>query len=432
MSIIKRIVTSEVEGRNLSDFYGDNSYSFDTAGRINYYGRAKMGPVIEPGILYGSNADSGDGYGYNTIKLIPHAPDGQSYDDRYLIIDPTAPNHIHIRAGGIQDASNAQLFLGAEKNHVRVDDNNKEVVISSKQNQTVQAVLNVNDISNDYLLFNDIVPVVAYSGWYIEVNGIKYYVNDVIYPTEGQTQAYVPGAPLQSQGVYNMFSPEETNEWQFESNGVLYGPAEDGQLEVAGIRGESGHPTMFIGPDSIVLDGNNGEFLNDPSNPDNQIARIADLTEDSGKAFQSVQWSPNFEATGLVFSGSGTTYPTYNSYYVKQGQLVSFWITIDLSTVTAFGTGQLKTALPFAPLAGTMNHFSGWVFVDETANPDLAGHIILNADHLPNTTVLDLHYLKQDGGANSPVMEAMLIQGTPVTLTTNTNIYINGTYIAAS
>jgi hypothetical protein len=222
------------------------------------------------------------------------------------------------------------------------------------------------------------------------------------------------------------------HDWVFNSNGVLYGPAEDSHIEVAGIRGENGHPTMFIGPDSIVLDGNNGEFLNDPSNPDNQIARIADLTEDSGTAFQSVQWTPNFEATGLVFSGSGATYPTYNSYYVKQGQLVSFWITIDLSTVTNFGTGQLKTALPFAPLAGTMNHFSGWVFVDETANPDLAGHIILNADHLSNTTVLDLHYIKQQGGANSPVMEAMLIQGTPVTLTTNTNIYINGTYIAAS
>ena len=121
MSKINKIVTSEVEGRNLSDFYGDNSYSFDTAGRINYYGTGKMGPVIQPGILYGSNADSGDGYGYNTIKLIPHAPDGQSYDDRYLIIDPTAPNHIHIRAGGTQDASNAELILGGEKNFVKIN-----------------------------------------------------------------------------------------------------------------------------------------------------------------------------------------------------------------------------------------------------------------------------------------------------------------------
>jgi len=221
--------------------------------------------------------------------------------------------------------------------------------------------------------------------------------------------------------------------WRMDGgDGYLYGPGANSELKVIGLMGEATVPLFITSGDSVVLNGTNGEYLNDSSNPDSQIATVGDLSEDSGRAFQSVQWTPNFEATGLVFSGSGTTYPTYNSYYVKQGQLVSFWITIDLSTVTNFGTGQLKTALPFAPLAGTMNHFSGWVFVDETANPDLAGHIILNADHLANTTVLDLHYIKQQGGANSPVMEAMLKQNTPVVLTTNTNIYVNGTYIAAS
>jgi len=158
---------------------------------------------------------------------------------------------------------------------------------------------------------------------------------------------------------------------------------------------------------------------------------IAAPGADADVSFQSVRWTPNFTATGLTFTGSGDTHPTYNSHYVKQGQLVSFWIAVDCSTVTNFGTGQLNLELPFAPLAGTMNHFSGWVFVDETANPDLAGHIIVNADHLPNTQTLDLHYIKQQGGANSPVMEAMLKQNTPVVLTTNTNIYVNGTYISA-
>lgn len=131
MSRVKKIVTSEIEGRNLSDFYGDNSYSFDSTGQINYYGENKMGPVIEPGIVYGSNADSGDGYGYNTLKLVPHSPDGYINDDRYLVIDPTAPNHIHIRAGGIQDASNAELILGAEQANVKVLDSTHEVQINT-------------------------------------------------------------------------------------------------------------------------------------------------------------------------------------------------------------------------------------------------------------------------------------------------------------
>lgn len=163
--------------------------------------------------------------------------------------------------------------------------------------------------------------------------------------------------------------------------------------------------------------------------PDNTVQTTA---YNPSLQLQSVRWTPSFTATGLTFTGSGATHPTYNSYYVKHGQLVSFWIAVDCSTVTSFGTGQLNLELPFAPLAGTMNHFSGWVFVDETANPDLAGHIIVNADHLPNTQTLDLHYIKQSGGANSPVMEAMLTQNTPVVLTTATNIYVNGTYIAAS
>lgn len=136
MSRIKRIVTSEIEGRNLNDFYGDNSYSIDSNGTINYYGQNKMGPVIEPGIVYGSNADSGDGYGYNTIKLVPHAPNGEINDDRYLIIDPTAPNHIHIRAGGTQDNSNAELILGAEQTNIKVTDYNKNVQVNTYNSGT--------------------------------------------------------------------------------------------------------------------------------------------------------------------------------------------------------------------------------------------------------------------------------------------------------
>jgi hypothetical protein len=63
---------------------------------------------------------SGDGFGYSTIEL---KPDTDTSADQFIIIDPTAPSHIHIRAGGTQDSSQAQLFLGGEKNYVRVTDN---------------------------------------------------------------------------------------------------------------------------------------------------------------------------------------------------------------------------------------------------------------------------------------------------------------------
>ena len=183
----------------------------------------------------------------------------------------------------------------------------------------------------------------------------------------------------------------------------------------------------------ITLNGDGGEYLNSVE-PGNQIATVSDISTAVGVGGNGevVRYTPTFEATGLEFTGTAETHPTYNSHYVKNGRMVTFFIEIDMATVTNFGTGQYKTALPFAPLAGTMNHFASWCLVDETANPDNAGHAILQADHLANTSVLDLHYIKQSGGANSPVMEAMFKQGSPVTLTTATHVYINGTYITAA
>jgi hypothetical protein len=143
-----------------------------------------------------------------------------------------------------------------------------------------------------------------------------------------------------------------------------------------------------------------------------------------------IRYSPIFQATGMTFTGINGTYPTYNSYYIKSGLLVSFVIEIDFTTVTNFGTGQYKVELPFTPAFG-YNHFSGWIWADPNINPDTGtGHTILNADTSGITTTLDLHYLKQSGGANSPIREGLWIQGTPVALTTISKAYINGTYIA--
>lgn len=146
----------------------------------------------------------------------------------------------------------------------------------------------------------------------------------------------------------------------------------------------------------------------------------------------ATRWSPVFEATGLTFTGSGTTYPTYNSYYVKHGQLVTFNIKIDLTTVTNFGTGQFKTALPVLPIPSAANHFSAWSWVNPAEPADeLNGHKQLVADHIPNSISLDLHWLKETTASPKPLIESILVQGTPVTFTTASKIYINGTYIAA-
>jgi len=84
--------------------------------------------------IIGAGANSGDGNNYNTIQLVP---DISLYDnDQYLIIDPTEPSHIHLRAGGSQDNSNALLFLGAEQTHVMVSDYNHSVNIKTWDGDT--------------------------------------------------------------------------------------------------------------------------------------------------------------------------------------------------------------------------------------------------------------------------------------------------------
>ena len=146
-------------------------------------------------------------------------------------------------------------------------------------------------------------------------------------------------------------------------------------------------------------------------------------------AHPPIRYSPTFQATGLTFTGTDTTYPTYDSWYVKQGYMVSFWIKINLNTVTNFGTGQYKVDLPYAPHSGTSNHFPGWVWYDPSqGDPDLANHIILNVDHLPGSQTLDLHWLGGDTPSPKPVREFVFTGTNPYTLTTASKIYINGTY----
>lgn len=94
-------------------------------------GNANTGSItFEGNMIIGAGEDSGDGNGYNTIRLVPDYSLGEN--SQYIVIDPTAPNHIHIRAGGEQDNSPALLILGGEKNNVSIEDNNG-VTISNEQ-----------------------------------------------------------------------------------------------------------------------------------------------------------------------------------------------------------------------------------------------------------------------------------------------------------
>lgn len=84
------------------------SNSIEVSGSIKF----KDGSIIQS-----VSASSGDGYGLTTLIL---KPDTSYSSDQYIILDPTAPNHIHIRAGGTIDNSTSELYLGGENSNVRV------------------------------------------------------------------------------------------------------------------------------------------------------------------------------------------------------------------------------------------------------------------------------------------------------------------------
>jgi hypothetical protein len=321
-------------------------------------GNANTGDITFSGVqIIGAGNASSDGLNAGTMQLVPDANLGT---DQYLIIDPTSPNHIHIRPGGTLDGSTADLIMGGENTNVLVSD----------------------------------------TGEYVDIR-----------TTSGET----------------------TNIWRFGSDGVLSGPAMGG-LFVSSLLNSEGDLYLGSSDNNVILNPGpeNSAYLGDASTVDNQIATLGDIGTSSTTSFQSVRYTPTFTATGLAFTGTGATHPTYNSYYVKQGQLVSFVIEVNLTTVTNFGTGQYKLQLPFTPAVG-FNHFPGWCWADPNVDPDTGtGHTIINADTAGITTTLDLHYLKSAGGANSPIREGLFLQDTPVTLTTISKIYVNGTYIASS
>ncbi len=92
--------------------------------------------VVGTGEINFVASSSGDGNGYSTIQLIPD--NSLIGSDQYLILDPTAPGHIHIRAGGTQDSSSATLFLGGENSHFMVSSGmDPQLYIRSNNNDWV-------------------------------------------------------------------------------------------------------------------------------------------------------------------------------------------------------------------------------------------------------------------------------------------------------
>ena len=110
-----------------------NIWKFDIDGTLSLPGNLLFSSACTSSEINFVPNSSGDGNGYTTIELRPDS--SLSGTDQYLIIDPTAPGHIHVRSGGTQDSSSADLFFGGEYGHFKVSAGaNASVSISSNSN----------------------------------------------------------------------------------------------------------------------------------------------------------------------------------------------------------------------------------------------------------------------------------------------------------
>lgn len=106
---------------------GNNNINLSDAS----YRSANVHAAYFKGNLIANTAVSDGFYGKTSTNQMFLYP-SQTYNsltDQYIIVDPTAVNHIHLRAGGTIDSSNAELFLGGENTSVQVSDTTKEVYI---------------------------------------------------------------------------------------------------------------------------------------------------------------------------------------------------------------------------------------------------------------------------------------------------------------
>jgi hypothetical protein len=166
--------------------------------------------------------------------------------------------------------------------------------------------------------------------------------------------------------------------------------------------------------------------------PDGTTQTSAQLQGPAGpqgaQGVQGVQGpvGPAFTPVELPYTlGGGTisgTQPTFNGApmfygaYVRTGATVFFNVTVMMTNITGFGTGQYYVTLPFASKYGYST--SEGRITDASSGHDFTLHGYAAA----GSNVLELTY---DSGSQ----QVMFDHNSPVTLTTSDVFVISGTYI---
>ena len=232
-----------------------NNQNAPIGGALPQWTMNSEGQLHLPGAGYIENpiASSGDGLGNDTLKLVP---DGNvlsdNNQDQYIIIDPTDPNHIHIRAGGVQDASTANLFLGAERTGIEVSDSTGDVTIRSKNPDLVNTYANSNSTSNTQFIHATGADIVVGDTVRLYTGGDTFTVTSVT-ESEGAMTVVAEGLTFIPGEAYIFTRSTGESAWRFQTNEIEF--PDDTVQTTAFVGGATG---TFHTPDSKIVVVTNG------------------------------------------------------------------------------------------------------------------------------------------------------------------------------
>jgi hypothetical protein len=231
------IITNYVDLEN-----AEHEWLFGSQGYLTLPGGAQI--VSQPN-------SSGDGSGFSTLELVP---DGNLETNQYIIIDPTDPNHIHIRAGGEQDASSADLFIGGERNNIRVSDSYNNVLINTRPDPIVNNHANSNQASNTEFMVASGTDIIVGDAVRLYTGGPTYTVTSVTpeYPYAGLMTVVAEGLSFVTGEAYTFSRAQGEHTWDFTSDGTLSGPSMGG-LKVLGLLNSGNNDLGLYANDANII-----------------------------------------------------------------------------------------------------------------------------------------------------------------------------------
>jgi hypothetical protein len=130
-----------------------------------------------------------------------------------------------------------------------------------------------------------------------------------------------------------------------------------------------------------------------------------------------VPFTSTWSGTGLAYTGTPTS-----AQYSRVGKMITFYIKVNCTTVTNFGTGQYHLTLPFAP-------FNNFVFRNGGLHDTSANvHYSILGDSHAGSTDIELLYSRSQG---SHVEDSAFDHNSPLNLATADFFYLSGTYFIA-